>query len=181
MMTQELVSQVALADCAVVITRTINAPRELVFEAFTNAEQIVRWFGPDMYSATAEIEPHLGGKFSLTLYGPADAPAEVQGPFPLKGEFLEFDRPSKIVYTADMSGHPESWKQEMAKHMGDPDANFLKGVVTITFEPVNGKTVLTIISNFESNMVRDGFANNGMTLGWDMSLTKLEALLTNEQ
>jgi uncharacterized protein YndB with AHSA1/START domain len=156
----------------------ISAPRELVFDAFTKPEHLAKWFGPHVFTATAENDLRPGGKYRLTMHGPENGPAGMKGPFPMKGEYREIFRPEKLIYTIDLSDHPQSWKDLLKSNIVDGDKeNFLIGVVTVTFENVEGKTKLTIITRFESDAVRDGYAKLQMGEGWSESLDKLEALV----
>jgi uncharacterized protein YndB with AHSA1/START domain len=57
-------------DTELVLTRIFDAPRELVYQAFIDPEQLSQWFGPVGYSVpvdTIEVEPRVGGKYHLTM------------------------------------------------------------------------------------------------------------------
>jgi uncharacterized protein YndB with AHSA1/START domain len=169
---------VETAPREVIISRMISAPRELVFDAFTKPEHMTKWFGPKIFTASFENDLRPGGKYRLTMFGPENGPAEMKGPFPMKGEYREIVRPEKLVYTTDLSDHPQSWKDFLKSNIQNGDKNnFLYGVVTITFEDIEGKTKLTITSRFESDAVRDGYVKLQMGEGWSESLDKLESLV----
>ena len=177
---------VETAPFEVIIIRTISAPRELVFDAFTQPEHMSKWFGPRIFTASLENDLRPGGKYRLTMYGPENGPAEMKGPFPIKGEYVEILRPERLVYTEDLSDHPQSWKDMVKSSLENGDKeNFLSGVVTVTFDDVEGKTKLTITTRFESDAVRDAYVKMGMGGGWSESLEKLESLvlhiLTNKE
>jgi uncharacterized protein YndB with AHSA1/START domain len=178
-MTSKNETMASVAPKEVIITRTINAPRELVFEAFTNAEHIAKWFGPRIFSATAESDPRKGGKYRFTMYGNAGVPPEFKGPFPMKGVYLEFQRPEKIVHTADLSEHSEDWKNMLRSNIANYNGqDFLHSVMTITFEEIEkDKTKVTVRDTFDSDEVRDAYFKMGMKEGWAESLDKLEELL----
>jgi len=163
----------------IIISRIINAPRELVFEAITNAEHIAKWFGPRIFSATAESDPRVGGKYRFTMIGTDQAPPEFKGPFPMKGEYLEFQRPEKVVHTSDLSDHPQDWKELIKNNISGYDGqDFLHSVTTITFEELNQlQTKVNITSTFDSDEVRDAYFKTGMKEGWAESLDKLEEML----
>ncbi len=170
---------VRTAPKEIILTRTIPAPRELVFDAFTKAEHLAKWFGPRVFTTTSETDPRPGGKFRITMYGPENGPREMKGPFPMTGEYLEFVRPEKIVYTCDLMEHPDSWKTLMQSGIENGEtANFLSSLVTITFDDIVGKTKLVIRTRFDSNAVRDGYIKFQMGEGWSESLDKLEEMLT---
>ncbi len=171
-------TSVETAPCEVIIRRRIAAPRELVFDAFTDASQLAKWFGPRIFTATAETDPRVGGRYTLAMHGPENGPPEMRGPFPIKGEYREVVRPERLVYTSDLSDHPQSWKDMLKRSIaGLGSESFLTSLVTITFEEVNGDTNLTIRNRFESNAIRDGYLKLQMGEGWSGSLDKLEELL----
>ncbi|MEE3850188.1 SRPBCC family protein [Gordonia sp. LSe1-13] len=61
----------ATADREIVITRTINAPRELVFEAFTEVRHLAQWWGPDGFSTTTRsFDFRPGGAWDFVMHGP---------------------------------------------------------------------------------------------------------------
>ncbi len=167
-----------LAPGEVIMTRIINAPRELVFEAWTEKKHLEKWFGPRIFRAEAESDPRPGGAYRLSMIGTEAAPAEYKGPFPMKGIYKEFIKPEKLVYTQDLSDHPQDWKdfiQGQIKNYSGQD--YLHTEVMVTFDDAEGKTKVTITSKFDSDAVRDAFAQTGMKQGWAESLDKLEELV----
>jgi uncharacterized protein YndB with AHSA1/START domain len=171
---------VSTAPREVIITRTINAPRELVFDAFTKAEHLAKWFGPRVFRTTAESDPHVGGKFRITMHGTDALPEPFASEhYPMTGEYLEFVRPERIVYTNDLHEHPDSWKSLIQSGIENGKTeNFLSSLVTITFDDLGGKTKLVIRTRFDSDAVRDGYIKFQMGEGWSESLDKLEEMLT---
>ena len=104
----------------VTFTRVLDAPRELVFRAFIEPEQLTQFWGPAGVSTPLErivIEPRPGGRFETVMVNDADG-AE----YPTKGVFIEIDEPERLVF-------------------GDPDGPERQ---TITFLDLGGKTELTI-------------------------------------
>src|SRR3954465_11168431 len=64
-------AQSATADREIVISRVIDAPRELVFEAFTEVRQLLRWWGPEGFTTTTRsFEFRVGGEGALDVHGP---------------------------------------------------------------------------------------------------------------
>ncbi|HZK77152.1 MAG TPA: SRPBCC domain-containing protein [Candidatus Kapabacteria bacterium] len=171
---------VTTAPREAIITRTINAPRELVFDAFTKAEHLRKWFGPHGFRITAESDPRVGGKYRITMHGTDALPEPYASEqYPMSGEYLELKPPDRIVYTSDLQGHPESWQAMIRESIGKNDtANFLSSVFTITFDDMDGKTKLTIREKFETDAIRDGYLKMKMGEGWSETLDKLEAILT---
>src|SRR5204863_7229724 len=65
-------AQSATADREIVISRVIDAPRELVFEAFTEVRHLSRWWGPDGFTTTTRaFEFRVGGESVFVMHGPA--------------------------------------------------------------------------------------------------------------
>src|SRR3979490_612732 len=61
----------ATCDRQIVISRVIDAPRELVFEAFTEAQHLSRWWGPDGFTTTTRaFEFRVGGEWDFVMHGP---------------------------------------------------------------------------------------------------------------
>ncbi len=163
----------------VIITRIINAPRDLVFEAYTSPDHVAKWFGPRIFTATAEADLRKGGKYRYAMIGTDQAPPEFKGPYPMKGEYLEFIRPVKIVQTIDLTEHPDDWKELIKSNIANYNGqDFLHSQTTVTFEEIgNDQTKITISEKFDSDEVRDAYFKTGMNEGWAESLDKLEELL----
>ena len=87
------------------MTRTFTAPRERVFQAWTDPEELKKWWGPGGYSTpTAEVDLKVGGSYRFGMKPPE---GEV---FFLSGEYREIRSPEKLVYTWRWEGsedHPE--------------------------------------------------------------------------
>src|ERR687885_30505 len=67
-------AQSATADREIVISRVINAPRELVFEAFTEVRHLSRWWGPEGFTTTTRaFEFRVGGEGDFVMHGPDEA------------------------------------------------------------------------------------------------------------
>src|SRR5947208_7996087 len=64
-------AQSATADREIVVSRVISAPRELVFEAFTEVRHLSRWWGPDGFTTTTRaFEFRVGGVWDFVMHGP---------------------------------------------------------------------------------------------------------------
>lgn len=168
-----------IRDREAILTRIISAPRELVFDAWTKAEHLSQWFGPHGFTTTAETDPRVGGKFRITMHGTDALGPEFAGQdYPMKGVYKEFVPPERLVYTSDLSEHPEQWKKQIKEACGSPnDVDVLQGVTTVTFEESDGKTKVTIRYTFASEAIRDGYLKTGMKEGWGECLDRLEELV----
>ena len=115
-------------DREIVSTRVFDAPRELVFAAWTDPRHVAQWWGPNGFTSfDCEVDLRGGGIFRLQMQGPDDAV------YPCKGVFREVVEPEKIVYTGPSEEtHPCG--------AGLPP----NAIVTVTFAERDGKTTLTI-------------------------------------
>jgi uncharacterized protein YndB with AHSA1/START domain len=85
----------AAADQQVLITRIFDAPRELVFRAWTDPDHVARWFGPEGFDTPrdrVEIDLRAGGRFELTM-----VQKQSGAEFPVRYEILELDPPRLLV------------------------------------------------------------------------------------
>jgi uncharacterized protein YndB with AHSA1/START domain len=86
-------------DQQVLITRVFDAPREVVFRAWTEPEHVAQWFGPEGFDTpreTVDIDLRVGGRFELTM-----VQKESGGEFPLRYEIVELDAPRLLVLRSE--------------------------------------------------------------------------------
>jgi len=123
------------ADREIVITRTFDAPRELVWEAMTNPEHVVNWWGPNGFSTTIEkMDLRVGGVWKHVMHGPDGTD------YPNKSVFTEIVKPDRIKYS-----HGGGTK-------GKPGVQF---EATWTFDVVGTQTKVTLHSIFPTAADRD--------------------------
>jgi uncharacterized protein YndB with AHSA1/START domain len=123
------------AEREIVITRVFDAPREIVWNAWTDPKQVVKWWGPRGFTTTIrEMDVRPGGAWIHTLHGPDGTN------YPGKSVFLEVVKPERIVLSH--GGGKE----------GGPSANFHS---TWTFEVEGDQTRVTIRMVFDSTQARD--------------------------
>jgi uncharacterized protein YndB with AHSA1/START domain len=134
-----------------VITRVFDAPRELVFKAWTDPRHAKRWWGPKDYPAThLEMDVRPGGAWSGRLRS-IESGEELQ----LGGVFREIAAPERVVFTF-------AWDEEGERG--------LETLVTVTFAEQGGKTLMTFRQvPFQSVEERDGHRG-----GWTSSFDRLE-------
>jgi uncharacterized protein YndB with AHSA1/START domain len=143
------------------LTRFLRAPRERVFAAWTDAEQLKQWMGGAGFTCTvAESDPRPGGRHHLVMYGPASncAPGEASRmrESSTAGEYLEVNPPELIRFT----WNPDKFPDEHT-------------IVTIRLKEVAGGTELELIhEGFVSREVAAGHSN-----GWNSCLDKLAEFL----
>jgi uncharacterized protein YndB with AHSA1/START domain len=145
------------ADREVLITRIINAPRDLVFAAWVDSKQADKWMGPAGYTTvTQSMDVRPGGVWRFTMSGP-------QGVFPNRVTYLEVVKPALLVY----------------KHGADKDNDPDEFEVTVTFEDLGGRTHITMRSLFPSAAARDKVVKEFKAIeGGYQTLERLEQLLS---
>jgi uncharacterized protein YndB with AHSA1/START domain len=144
------------------ITREFDAPRELVFKAFTDPELYVQWFGPRYLTTTLEtFEPTSGGRWRC-IQKDKDG-----NEFGFHGVNHEVLAPERIIGTFEFEGLPESGHVLLE---------------TIKFEELPGRlTRMTGQSVFQTVEDRDGMVQAGMESGTVDSYERLDELLENLQ
>ena len=129
------------SDREVVVTRTINGPARIVFEAFTRAELLKRWWVPKSMGMTllsCEVDARVGGKYRLEF--------DVGGAEPAAffGTYVEVEPYSRLAWTNEEGGE------------GGP-------VTTVTFEEKDGKTLLVMRELYPSKQALDDAIASGST------------------
>jgi uncharacterized protein YndB with AHSA1/START domain len=139
-------------DEQILITREFDAPKELVFKAWTTPELVKRWWNARRGEVTvAEIDLKVGGRWRYVMV--TDDGTEVG----FHGEYREIVPNERIVSTEVF----ESW----------PDA---ESVNTLTLTEVAGRTLLTILVQHQSKEHRDAHIESGMEAGMQDALDLLE-------
>ena len=141
-----------VSELEVVMTRVLDAPRELVFEACTEARHMSQWWGPARYSLpVCEMDTRPGGTYRFVER------AEDGGEHPFRGEFLEVVPPERLVLTQIYEPYPDHPMQ-----------------VTLTFEDLgDGRTKLIDRMRFDSVESRDANLAAGMEAGARESYDRL--------
>jgi uncharacterized protein YndB with AHSA1/START domain len=142
-------------DREVVLTRVFDAPRALVFEAFTKAELLQRWFGPRGFTMPiCEVDFRVGGGFRFILRGPD---GHEMG---MRGEYREIVPPERMVHMESFDDFPGPGAQ-----------------VTTVFVEQGGKTTMTATILSPSKEVRDAVIQSGMEHGAAETYDRLAELL----
>jgi uncharacterized protein YndB with AHSA1/START domain len=145
-----------IAGRELVISRILNAPRELVYDAWTKPEHIINWWGPDGFTNSIhEMNVKPGGVWRFMMHGPDGTD------YPNRITFLEVVKPERLVY----------W------HDSDKDNDPKKFYVTITFEAQGKKTNLTMHTILKSAEALEEVKKFGAIEGGKQTLSKLEAYL----
>jgi len=130
------------SDRELVVTRTINAPARIVFEAWTNPEHFKRWWAPKSFGLTilsCEMDVRVGGGYKLVF-------AAEPEPMAFFGKYLEVVPNSRLVWTNEEGG--ESGQ-----------------VSTVTFKEEAGKTLIVMRDLYPSKDALDAAIESGSTAG----------------
>jgi uncharacterized protein YndB with AHSA1/START domain len=150
----------------VVITRLLNAPRELVWKAWTEPERLKLWWGPTEFTTpTFNIDLRVGGKFLFCMRSPEGQ--DYWG----TGEYREIVPPSRLVYTDNFAD--EKGAIVPASHYGMQGVWASPLLVTVTLEDQGGKTKMTL----RHQGIPAGEMGEMTSQGWSGSFDKLAALL----
>jgi len=140
------------ASLSLRIERTIAAAPERVFDAFTKAETLSRWFGPnDDYKVTVhELDARIGGRYRIEMRNPERTSF-------VGGIYDEVSRPSRLAF---------SWEWEDKPQHG-------RSRVSISFEPSGGGTKLVLVQE----KLPTAEAREGHLAGWNGCLERLTRML----
>jgi uncharacterized protein YndB with AHSA1/START domain len=142
------------SDTQILITREFDAPRNLVYRAWTTPELIKRWWAGDRGEVTsAEVDLRPGGRWRYVMT--ANGGFEVA----FHGEYQEIVPGERIVCTEVFEGMPDA-----------------PAVSTATFTDRDGRTTLSVLVQHQSKENRDAHVNSGMEGGMQESMTHLEAV-----
>jgi uncharacterized protein YndB with AHSA1/START domain len=146
--------------------RTYNAPVEKVWQAWTDAEQLKKWWGPDNVTIPeCELDLRVGGRLYIVMEA-TEAMGEYKGTrWPMEGKFTEIEPNSKLTYEA------KAWTE------GDEEGTTLEQVQEITFAEENGKTKMRLKVTLNKIGPKAGMAVEGMKWGFGQQFDKLEKYL----
>lgn len=143
-------------DTQILITREFDAPRHLVWKAYTTPELIRRWWAGSHGTVTvAEVDLRVGGSYRYVLVSDGDG-FEVA----FHGEFREVQPTGRLVNTEVYEGAPDGM-----------------GVITTTFTEVDGRTTLSQLCDYGSREVRDAVIDSGMEGGMQSSFDAMDVVV----
>jgi uncharacterized protein YndB with AHSA1/START domain len=146
-------------DEQILITREFDAPKHLVYKAWTTPELVKRWWSGQRGEVTsAEIDLRVGGMWRYVMV--ATGGFEVA----FRGEYREIVPNERIVTTEVYEGMPEG--------EAPPDADAPLNI--ITFTEVDGRTTLTLLVQTTSKELRDAIMSSGMEVGMQEAMDLLE-------
>lgn len=141
-----------IAERTLVVTRVLNAPRELVVKAWADPAVMVRWWGPNGFTnSILDAQFQDGGHLHYIMHGPDGVD------YPNYVKFIEFDLPTRLVYEhGAFAGDPGSFRAE------------------VTFEDLGAKTKVTLKNTLVSKEAADGARKWGAVEGGQQTLERLE-------
>jgi uncharacterized protein YndB with AHSA1/START domain len=150
------------------ISHLFDAPRELVFKAWTNPEQLVQWYAPDGCSIEFKsIDVRENGSFHSCIHDP------VHGDCWIKGVYKEVVFPEKLVFSMELSneagtdvgsleaGKPEDWPEAI--------------LTTVSFSSIGNQTKLTLHQTVAEEIAKQ----TGAYQSWIKMFNRLNGLLIN--
>ncbi len=159
-MSEESNPAASLVERELVLTRLIDAPREKVYQAWTDSELLKQWFTPRPYTVpAAELDVRPGGSNVITMRAPDGTE------FPNRGIYLEVVENERLVFT---DAYVSAW---------EPSAKpFMTGVITFE-EEEDGKTRYTAKALHWTVEDREAHEKMGFHEGWGKATDQLEELL----
>jgi uncharacterized protein YndB with AHSA1/START domain len=144
-------------DREIVVVRSFDAPRALVFDCMTKPDLVRRWMlGPDGWTMpVCEIDLRVGGAYRYVW---RNAEGFEMG---MGGRHLEIDPPGRLVSTEKFDG----------------DQSEVETIVTAVLTEANGRTTLTSTMRYPSTEARDMMLKSGMAEGMEAGYVRLEAVL----
>lgn len=147
------------SERTIVITRSFDARAATVFEAWTSAALVKRWWAPKSHGVSVvscEADVRVGGKYHYVLRHPG-------GDIAFSGEYREVTPPTRLVYT------------QVFEPMADAGAV----VVTLTLEEHGGKTRMVATEVYPSREAREAALSSGMEHGMRETLEQLDELVAS--
>lgn len=165
-MVQQSAPEATVAEPRVLITRVFAARRELVFKAWSDRQQLMRWFAPNGCSIEFRtLDFRSGGAFHSCIHTPDGQQCWC------RGVYREIVQPERIVFTMAVANEQGELVEPTAAGM-DPDWP-AETVVTVTFASVGDKTQLTLTQTVSESLAK----RTGAHPSWIQMLDKLAAEL----
>jgi uncharacterized protein YndB with AHSA1/START domain len=144
------------SDRELVVTRTVNGPARIVFEAWAKPDLFQRWWAPESFGVSLisyEADVRTGGAYRLVMGHPSS-----EQPMAFFGRYIEVTPHSRLVWTNDEGGEGGA-------------------VTTVTFEEKDGATRVVVHELYPSKDALDDAMASGSTSGWGEQFEQLDALV----
>lgn len=148
------------------ITRVFEAPREMVYKAWTDPKMIEQWWGPKgVFTPICEVDAITGGRIYIVMEAGEELGKARGMQWPMEGEFVELDKPKKIVFKANA--------------INEGKVNF-EHETTIILDEENGITTMKVHVVVTKSLPSSGYAIAGMEQGWNSQFDKLVEFVNKE-
>jgi uncharacterized protein YndB with AHSA1/START domain len=148
------------------LTRTFNAPRELVWKAWTDPEMLKHWWGPDNVTIPeCEVDLRVGGKFYIVMEAGEGMGSYKGIKWPMRAEFTVVEPNKKLSYNA------KAWTE------GQEKETTIDQTTEVTLTEENGKTKVEVIAIIHKTGPGAKMAVQGMEMGFTQQLEKLNNFL----
>jgi uncharacterized protein YndB with AHSA1/START domain len=154
----------------VTFTKTFDAPREIVWKAWTDPKLLKQWWGPNNVTIPeCEVDLRVGGRFYIVMEA-----GEGMGPYkgtrwPMLAKFTVVEPNAKLSYNA------KAWVEE------DNEETTIDQTTEVTLTEENGKTKVKIIATIHKAGPKAGMAVQGMEAGFTQQLEKLNNFLAEKK
>lgn len=146
------------------ITRTFDAPRDIVWKAWTDQKIIQKWWGPrGVTNPTCEWDARKGGKINIVMLAGKELGDFAGQKWPMNGFFKEVTAQSRIVFASNA--------------LDDVKNILLETLVTVDLEAIGNKTKMSVHFMVTKADARGEFALKGAEMGWSQQLDKLGEML----
>jgi uncharacterized protein YndB with AHSA1/START domain len=153
----------------ITLERTVDAPLEKVWKAWTDPKELKQWWGPnDVTIPEVTVDLKVGGKFYIVMEA-GEAMGTYKGTlWPMEAEFTEIIPNSKIAYSA------KAWTE------GHKEDTTIDQTTEITFTEEGGKTKIKVMAAIFKTGPKAGMAAEGMEYGFNQQLDKLASHLAKK-
>jgi uncharacterized protein YndB with AHSA1/START domain len=149
--------------------KTYNAPVEKVWQAWTEPEQLKKWWGPDNVSiAECEVDLKVGGRIYIVMEADESMGEYAGTRWPMEAKITELEPNKKLVYDA------RAWTE------GDEEATTIETVQVLDMAEENGKTKMNLKATLHKAGPKAGMAVEGMKYGYAQQFDKLDKYLGKE-
>ena len=132
------------------LSRVLPLPRAVVFRAFSSADELAQWWGPEGFTTpTVDFEPRVGARYRIEMQPPEGER------FHLSGEFREVEPPARLAFTF-------AWE--------DPDPDDVENLVELSFRDLGDSTEIGLIHGPFKTEPRRELHRNGWTESFDRLL-----------
>jgi uncharacterized protein YndB with AHSA1/START domain len=161
----KLQTQINKETLELIMTRVLNAPRQLVWDAFTKPELVSKWWGPRVFQTIVkEMDVRPGGVWHYCMHG-------------IEGEWKDKDACGKAYYEEVVAPEKLVYKDVFADVDGNDLPDMPVALVTVTFEENEGKTTMISTTKYATLEDLQKVVEMGVEEGYGETLDRLEEML----